>query len=389
VATIIPSAACATKNRGEVQRLFYCGGANARFSGVVMYSTLEDGGYTLCVDRYQSGRVIARRDIYSADTAGAKAMAALVGKAKIIKKTSARARTKGGEEWWNTEQQIEEVVVTAPAGNGSGGGYVHSWPAPTIPSKTNGSSGVGELPTGITDGGGGGGAPGNNDDNSSSGSLGDTLRIGPGSCRIFSGRLTNLQWVALQKMVERIMEDCMGGKLYNMLSGKPINIEYDYFGASATYNHASNTITIKYIADYNDVFIHAEHASLFHEMFHAYQYRNLTDADKRKRGNLEAEDKIAQAMFMMHEDADKNFKQWVINYNILSSDELLWQSAQIAERLTKTGELSPNFTENRFNDDFYCLANAIHGVNNTYEVDASWSIHKNLENLRRLAIPCL
>jgi hypothetical protein len=89
LATIIPAESCATRSHSEVERMLYGGDANARFSGVLMFSTLEDGGYTLIVYRYHEGAIAAHRSVYNADNTSAenaKAMAELVGAAKLIKK---------------------------------------------------------------------------------------------------------------------------------------------------------------------------------------------------------------------------------------------------------------------------------------------------------------
>ncbi|MDR0712525.1 MAG: hypothetical protein LBF67_09330 [Prevotellaceae bacterium] len=207
VVTIIPAESHATKSSSEVQRMFYCGGANARFSGVVIYSTFEDGGYTLCVDRYQKGEIVARRDVYNADNA--KEMAALVGSAKIAKKAAVRTKTEKAGGLFGVNE-LDEVVVTAPAGGGTGGGDGYLWYIPADGVDSGGSSGG----NGSNGGGGGGGGGGGN--------LGNTgSNVAPNAKKLFeSADLTTAQWTKIENMINKIRVDCIGGKLYNMVDSK-------------------------------------------------------------------------------------------------------------------------------------------------------------------------
>ena len=242
VATIIPAESRSTMSNSEAQRMFYCGGANAKFSGVVIYSTLEDGGYTLCVDRYHEGAIAARRDVYNADNtseANAKAMAALVGAAKLVKKAAVRTKSEGGSGGGGGlfgVNDLGEVVVTAPS-TGGNGGYVYWWPSTSISSGgSSGGSGGGNS------GGSGGGSGGSNNVSSSNNT--------PNSKKIFnSSSLTSEQWATVEKMINEILADCIGANLYNGVDSKlgsgTVEIAYNpNLGMGAEFNRITGRITI-------------------------------------------------------------------------------------------------------------------------------------------------
>ena len=149
--------------------------------------------------------------------------------------------------------------------------------------------------------------------------------------------LTEDQIQEVGKMLEQIMQDCMGGELYNKLVNnvKPIKLTF-HSDKNSQYNYDSHSIILK----------SCNSDTLLHEMFHAYQHSVLENDEYDKAGvNYEIEAQIARYIYidsnsMIDRESDfikqklgrlvKNMAQ-----HISSRGYLLDYSYEIEERLNR------------------------------------------------------
>lgn len=128
-------------------------------------------------------------------------------------------------------------------------------------------------------GGGGGGGSGSNvpvEGNSPG-------LIAPNASDIFKHpNMTKENWGVLEKMVDKIMEDCMGEALYNKLKTlvKDGKINIKFRNGDSGFNYETNELSISMDRIESNV--------LLHEMFHALQYYS-TSVDDFKNSFLNCE----------------------------------------------------------------------------------------------------
>lgn len=104
----------------------------------------------------------------------------------------------------------------------------------------------------------------------------------------------SLLWQITENMMTRIMEDCLGGNLYNLLreelKNRKINIEFD-FGKGYSYNWDEHTIHIG--------LEELEANNLLHEMFHVFQTtQEHISSFRSSMMNKEIEAHYAQYLFL-------------------------------------------------------------------------------------------
>lgn len=103
-----------------------------------------------------------------------------------------------------------------------------------------------------------------------------------------SSTLTANQWYKLEKSLENINKDCLGGLLLGASRNKAIKIVHDNnMAANGSYNHSTNTLKIK---DFKEAQVTDKQFEkvLFHELLHSQQVYN-----KEATMNLEIEVWIA------------------------------------------------------------------------------------------------
>ena len=100
-----------------------------------------------------------------------------------------------------------------------------------------------------------------------------------------SDSLTVMQWQQVERMIEKIMQDCMGGRLYNglleKLNGGALGIKFSSSGEGGNISASTGVITLRT----------AESNVLLHELFHAYQFlspRASTNPDAAMNREIEA-----------------------------------------------------------------------------------------------------
>lgn len=102
-------------------------------------------------------------------------------------------------------------------------------------------------------------------------------------------------WNVLENMIEKIIEICMGGQLYNglkkALNGKKLTIQFTSgSGSSFGFDGSTSGITLSTQMESNH---------LFHEMWHAYQaYQETAETYKNSLLNLEIEAHYAQYLYL-------------------------------------------------------------------------------------------
>ena len=137
--------------------------------------------------------------------------------------------------------------------------------------------------------------------------------------------LTEDQIQEVGKMLEQIMQDCMGGELFNKLvkDSKFIKITFNSEKISQ-YNYDSHSIILK---SYNS-------DTLLHEMFHAYQYSVLGNEEYNKADtNYEIEAQIARYNFLLRRsDVDG-----VNNHNDFTSTNFGAAISRISSCFTSKG----------------------------------------------------
>lgn len=162
IATIIPSEENATKNSSKIDKTFYGGDPDSKFSGTVVYSTVTTN-YTISVEKYANGTMVQQKSLFyaSADlNEYVDEMSQLLNAGRI--KRDVRAMTKNGEYGGEGSITLPEVIIVAPEPNPP-----PSLPPPNdppVPEYPPGSYPPGYIPptpppyTGGGGGGSGGGA---------------------------------------------------------------------------------------------------------------------------------------------------------------------------------------------------------------------------------------
>ena len=147
-----------------------------------------------------------------------------------------------------------------------------------------------ENETGDGLGGGGGGT-------SSGGSGSGGGSSAPLAQAIFrNSNMIDSSWSIIEKMIEKIVDDCMGQNLYNglidKLNGQTLSIQF-VNEIGSTFHFDGNMSGIKLSL------INMESNHLFHEMFHAFQaYQETANTYINSELNLEIEAHYAQFLYL-------------------------------------------------------------------------------------------
>ncbi|MDD5346724.1 MAG: hypothetical protein PHW30_09325, partial [Proteiniphilum sp.] len=110
IATIIPSEENATKNSSKIDKTFYGGDPESKFSGTVVYSTVTTN-YTISVEKYADGTMVQQKSLYYASAnlnEYLNEMSHLLCAGRI--KRNVRTMTKNGEYGGGGSIQLPEVV---------------------------------------------------------------------------------------------------------------------------------------------------------------------------------------------------------------------------------------------------------------------------------------
>ena len=115
IATIIPSEEHATKNSSKIDKTFYGGDPESKFSGTVVYSTVTTN-YTISVEKYANGTMVQQESLFYPRAnldESLNEMSQLLCAGRI--KRNVRTMTKNGEYGGGGSIVLPPVIVVAPA----------------------------------------------------------------------------------------------------------------------------------------------------------------------------------------------------------------------------------------------------------------------------------
>lgn len=218
--------------------------------------------------------------------------------------------------WPVGEDEYLQDITDPNGGGGSGGGFDSGIP--------------------IDDGFGNGGGDIGGDGSSNSGSS-----IAPKAQEMFrNSNMTEQNWKVIEKMLDKITENCMGENLYNALleklNGNKLIIQFSDKSSSFDHKHG-NGINI------NIDYIQSNH--LFHEMWHAYQaYQETVESFEYASLNLEIEAHYAQFLYLEKLPEYPNSK-WQIRYYSVKDDYKRHKSiADLRWYVNSKGEFNEGFS---------------------------------------------
>ncbi|GHT75913.1 hypothetical protein AGMMS50262_12710 [Bacteroidia bacterium] len=163
----------------------------------------------------------------------------------------------------------------------------------------------------------------------------------PKAKKIFrNSNMTQANWEKLEKMIDKIMQDCMGSALYNglvdYLGGKTLTIQ---FGTKNEFTYDGQTAGIMLKG--------TESNRLFHEMLHAYQAYNETNAaaDIAASINNEIETRYAQYLYVSSQP-EYSGSTWEKEWTTKQGRK---EIAKLSHRIDSHGKLKPGVTEDELN----------------------------------------
>lgn len=200
-----------------------------------------------------------------------------------------------------------------------------------------------------------------------------------------NSNMTESNWIVIENMIDKIIENCMGQNLYNSLkeklNGGTLSIQFTNKESSSFY-FDGNTSGIKLSS------LNVESNHLFHELFHAYQaYQETTETYRKSTINLEIEAHYAQYLYLKGLEEYPNSK-WEKGYK---SKQRLIGIANLEDYIDGHGRLLSNIPNDIF--DLYLsmpLKEVFVKDNNysNYSYDNSRYGTSNFQNLQNITINC-
>lgn len=201
----------------------------------------------------------------------------------------------------------------------------------------------------------------------------------PKAKRLFrNSNMSDANWKKLEEMIEKIMNDCMGGALYNGLNAAlgsgTIPIQFGNDPNGSNYN-SNNGIMLTQTA---------HSSSLFHEMFHAYQ--NSQDPSGAL-ANREVEAYIAEYRYL------KKLSELTFDPGLLSKYEngYLRVIAGIAEKcISNQGVLihDPYAFDLRFTGAMNLIRTEYRARGIDIPIDVNRTFNQNFKNLTNISKNC-
>lgn len=207
----------------------------------------------------------------------------------------------------------------------------------------------------------------------------------PKASSIFrNSKMTETNWKKLEKMIEKIEKDCVGGNLYNglkqLLKGKTLTIQFVPPKEGSSFFFDSNTAGIKLTTD-------MESNQLFHEMMHAFQaYQETEGSYKASLINKEIEARYAQFQYVKKLPEYRGSK-WEEQY---TKTDVGMAIAFLESMIDNKGGLQPNSTDETLLAQVYTTKNAIEAMDAypTNLFDYSKSGVQNFTSLQKLSKGC-
>lgn len=221
------------------------------------------------------------------------------------------------------------------------------------------------------------------------GSSGGTTSGGgsaPLAQKIFrNSNMTDQNWAVIEKMIEKIIDDCLGGNLYNglkeKLDGKTLAIQFTDNSPSFYFN--GETTGIKLSLNY----IESNH--LLHEMFHAYQaYQETQNSYVNAELNLEIEAHYAQYLYLKKRPEFAGSK-WSKQYAMDNRHE---EIAMLENFLLPNGLMDLDVTEKDLNTQIDSVVAAFRRYPAYSKDSCKYNVERSglsiFENLKTLTINC-
>lgn len=192
-------------------------------------------------------------------------------------------------------------------------------------------------------------------------------------------------WKALNRMIEKIMDNCMGNALVKgllkELDGKTLTIQFNDEGYSKfTLGGSASGISLDLSMESN---------VLFHEMWHAYQSYQEASISSYLNAviNLEIEAHYAQYQYLQSLPEYKIGSKW---QNMYFSDKRMISISDLDMYVDYKGNLFPSTTENDVKNS---VDNAVDAFKNDkhyhkYKYDKNRSALSTFSNLRKLTKDC-
>ena len=268
---------------------------------------------------------------------------------------------------------IGEVVVTPDPEPEIDDPFVPS-PIPPIDGDTDDNS---EEEVGGQGGGGGGSS------SSVGSSGGSSIPVAPKAKAIFrNSNMVETNWKAIEKMLDKIMVDCMGEALYNglknALNGKTLTIQFTEKGNSAFELNGGIKLRTDVVS-----------GDFLHEMLHAYQaYRESYTSMTHAKLNMEIETHYAQYLYQSNLPEYKGSK-WEKRDKYKSR----WKNIVALKRfMNEKGNLCPNadvakFESHILNEVVPTLREAGYS-SDRYPLDYDRLGIENFKNLKELTKNC-
>lgn len=201
-----------------------------------------------------------------------------------------------------------------------------------------------------------------------------------------NSKMTEANWKTLNRMLRKIMNNCMGealvNGLLNKLKGKTLSIQFVDKGYSTfNFNTDKNTVGI-------ELDISGESNQLFHEMWHAYQAFFETPSSFFYASiNMEIEAHYAQYLYLTSLPEYSGSK-WEVDYTYI---QRLRSIAHLKDFIDCKGNLLPNVTEEMLKERI-SVAESCFKYDDGYKddfFDGTRTPISTFSNLRELTKNCL
>lgn len=199
-----------------------------------------------------------------------------------------------------------------------------------------------------------------------------------------NSNMTDDNWAALERMIDKIMKECMGQNLYNnlvtVLDGRTLTIQFNDKNAGSSFSFDGKTSGISLSMDF-------ESNQLMHEMMHAYQaYAETSDSYKGAVMNLEIEAHYAQYLYIRTLPEYPGSK-WEEGYK---RNQRLRSIAGLTEYVDEKGQLLSGTTNSKLEDQMITtvLSSLKQEGYSTYPYNYDRIGVQNFKNLNKITINC-
>ncbi|MEY8684667.1 hypothetical protein AB9N12_00510 [Bacteroides sp. AN502(2024)] len=197
--------------------------------------------------------------------------------------------------------------------------------------------------------------------------------------------MSEADWKKLEKLIDKIIKECMGENLYKelstLLNGNPIFFQFTS-AYEATYNAQEHTI--KFNKDMNS-------NELFHEIMHAYQRQKDKSLEDFSNAtiNHEIEAHYAQYLYLKKDTAEYNISNWKLG--VKGRNKRILHITHLEDYIDNKGNLLPEtFIDLLDTHIEYNLIPTFKTDKNykNYIYNKNYNSLANFENLRNITKDC-